>query len=162
MIRALVLGVASLALAGQAPPPVEPPFCTPVQGTFTNTFFQGPPTCQTPPLYLCTQGQLAGDLPGSYGFTFTSNAPVGEGLAPVTAFTGNSLVTLATGTLHGEDFGLLRTPAFPIADFTTHLRIVSGTGAYHGATGQLTIQGQASFATGQGSGTYRGVLCVPR
>lgn len=148
------------------PAPIEGPRdCTPVQGTFTNVFLMGP-VCSAPPfespIGLCTEGQLSGDLNGTYRFTFFTNEPVGQGGAPVVRFTGQSAVTTAEGTLVGEDFGLLRTTQFPLADFTTHLRIQSGTGIYEGATGQLTIQGEASFITGLGAGTYRGVVCVPR
>lgn len=134
--------------------------CTPVQGTFTNVFLSGASVCPTSPIALCTQGVLSGDLVGTYNFTFLTETPVGNGKAPVESFTGMSAVTTSEGKINGHDFGILRTPAFPQADFTTHLRIDSGTGLFEGATGHLTIQGMASFVTGMGSGTYKGVFCT--
>jgi hypothetical protein len=134
--------------------------CTPVQGTFTNVFLSGTTVCPTSPISLCTQGVLSGDLVGTYNFTFLTETPVGTGNAPVESFTGMSAVTTSEGAINGHDFGILRTPAFPQADFTTHLRIDTGTGIFEGATGHLTIQGTASFVTGMGSGTYKGVICA--
>lgn len=164
-----VIGVAVLLapVAGLPfPPPVHPaPIegprdCAPVSGTFVNVFLMGP-DCPDFSIGLCTQGQLSGDLTGTYLFAFLSNEPVGNGGAPVVRFTGQSVVTTAQGMFTGEDFGILRTTQFPLADFTTHLRIQSGTGIYEGATGHLTIQGAASFITNLGAGTYHGVICVP-
>jgi hypothetical protein len=138
-----------------AAPQTEEAKCTPVSGTFTNVFLVGPEACPTSPIFLCTQGELSGDLTGTYAFTFSTSESTSEG-GEVSSFTGTSLITTAGATLTGDDFGSLRTTAFPLADFTTHLSFTSG------ATGQLTIQGTASFATGLGSGTYRGVLCAER
>jgi hypothetical protein len=144
------------------PQPVAQSGCEPVEGTFSNVFLTGAEACPSSPIATCTQGQLSGALSGAYAFTFLTTEPVGDGGAAVSRFTGTSVVTLAGGTFTGDDFGVLRTQAFPVADFTTHLKIASGTGDFEGATGQLTIQGTASFITGLGSGTYRGFLCVPR
>lgn len=169
--HAALLVVAALlvpAIGRTGSPPVPPATiegprdCTPVKGTFTNVFLTGAEACPGSPVEQCTLGTLFGDLTGTYAFTFATSEPVGTGEAPVQRFTGTSVVTTSAGTFTGEDFGVLRTTQFPLADFTTHLRIQSGTGIYTGAVGQLTIQGAASFVTGQGAGTYTGVICVPR
>jgi hypothetical protein len=163
----VVAALAKALLAWSGPPPVSPVTfsgprtCNPVQGTFTNVFLSGPVVCPLSPIALCTQGQLSGDLVGTYSFTFLTQTQVGNGNAPVERFTGMSMVTTADGTVSGGDFGMLRTTHFPLADFTTHLRFQTGTGAFEGLRGHLTIQGGASFATGLGSGTYNGVICTP-
>ena len=147
----------------RAPRTTGPRDCQPVRGTFTNQFLTGPANCPTSPVALCTEGQLSGDLEGEYDFVFLTNEPVSQGtVVPIDRFTGESTIVLDEGTIVGRDFGILRAQRFPLADFTTHLRITSGTGAFEGASGQLTIQGLASFITGQGEGTYVGVICVPK
>lgn len=161
-LAVLLVALASLP-ASAVPPPgraTGPRDCEPVRGTFTNQFLTGP-VCEDSPIGLCTEGQLQGDLTGTYRFTFLSSAPVGASPV-VSAFTGLSEIQLAGGTLSGQDFGVLRVPRPPAADFTTHLTITGGTGQFQGATGHLVIQGAASLADGAGEGTYVGKICLPR
>jgi hypothetical protein len=158
----IALGAAPPASSRPVNQTTGPRSCTPVRGTFTNVFLLGPVNCPDSPVDQCTLGQLSGDLNGTYAFNFLTSEQAGNGRAPVSKFTGESAVTLQNATFAGQDFGVLRTTHFPLADFTTHLRIVSGAGELEGASGHLTIQGLASFLTGQGAGTYNGVICVPK
>lgn len=166
-LTGLIALVLLLPLLLAARPPAKPRTtgprdCDPVRGTFENLFLP-PDQCAASPIRQCTTGELEGDLDAAYAFVFTRAAPVSQGtVVPISAFTGASLITLEDGTIFGADFGILRAQKPPFADFTTHLRITGGTGAYEGASGHLTIQGAASFLTGEGSGTYVGVVCVPR
>ena len=156
------MSAAPVASSRPVPKTTGPRSCQPVNGTFTNVFLTGAAQCPASPVDECTLGQLAGDLVGLYAFTFLTDSPVGADSAPVAHFTGQSHVTLATGSITGHDFGSLRTTAYPLAAFTTHLRIAAGTGVFANASGHLTIQGLASFITGHGSGTYFGQICVPK
>lgn len=158
----VAVAVGAPAMAAHGPPHTTGPrSCEPVRGTFTNLFLMGPLACPQSPINLCTVGALTGDLEADYAFTFTSQEPVAPP-APVSRFTGESVIDTEDGQIFGTDFGLLRVTQPPLAGFTTHLRVTGGTGAYEGASGQLTIQGTASFATGEGGGTWVGVICTPR
>lgn len=163
LLLAVALPASTAIARPDKPRTTGPRDCQPMHGTFTNTFLLGPVACPDSPVEQCTEGELAGSVEGSYAFNFLTSRVLGNGVTtPVQAFTGESVVTLDGGTVFGADFGRLRLVHFPLADFTTHLTIEGGTGEFEGASGHLTIQGLASFVTGEGSGTYHGQLCVPR
>lgn len=134
--------------------------CDPIRGPFHATLEAGPP-CDSQ-IFLCTHGTLTGSLPGKYDFRMNSLAPALDVSDPqLLAFTGESLITARGGTMHAEDQGTLHYDPLGPSPFTTLVRIVSGRGAFAGASGFIVAEGTADFAAGTITGHYSGVLCLP-
>ena len=127
--------------------------------TFFGNFTAVPPAVCPSPVGICTHGTLTGGFPSTYDFVMDTLVPT---LVPgVFAYTGHSLIGSATGTLSGADSGFLQMTGPTSASFVTVVRILSGTGAFTGATGGIVAPGKLDFVTGGTVGTYSGAVCTP-
>ncbi len=122
--------------------------CSPVSGSVVTTYV--PQNC-TSPYGVCTTGTLdAGSLSGTTSFVATSLTQQGV----VTIFSGLYTVTTSTGTATFDTTGVLNNVT---GRYTETFRLVSGTGSFEGASGNLFSTG---FATATGfEGTLTGALC---
>lgn len=127
-----------------------------VEGDFTSVGVL-PPECGS---FLCTRGELTGDLEGTYFFTMTSLLP-DSGTPGAFLYAGNSSITTADGTLQGEDTGIMYFTSGNPAPFVTTVNVVSGGGAYAGATGTIVATGSLDFTTNHATGTYTGSITTP-
>lgn len=156
-LRLLVAGVlvSVLATSPQATAH-ESQDCTALQGTFWSAV-SGGPGCNSP-IGFCTEGQLTGDITGTYHFEMTSMTPVpgDEALGHYT-FTGVSTITTAQGVMYGQDHGEL----YFAGDnaFMTIVGVVGGNACYQGVHGQLTAVGNLNLVTGLTEGTYTSRIC---
>jgi hypothetical protein len=142
-----VVAVALVACAAAAPAYAKS--CKPISGTFDAVAL--PPFSSSCPSFFCTEGNLVGDLTGTY--FFVAAAPTETG------FTGNSTITTKNGVIHGNDVSVLFGPPVPGTAFQTTVTIADGTRKYDGATGYIVAAG-ALTETGT-SGTYSGQICRP-
>jgi hypothetical protein len=77
------------------------------------------------------------------------------------AFTGESHITATGGAMEAKDQGTLHFNPVGTSPFTTLVRIVSGSGAFEGATGLIVAQGDIDFAAQTVVGAYTGAVCLP-
>jgi hypothetical protein len=143
----LVIGAAGVWAAGTRSP----------SGHFSSTVVTGA-ACQSP-IELCTEGSLTGGLKGSFSFTGTSLIQTVD--TPTTAvvlYTGDLSVNTKDGEFTCKDAGAFRTTGDGAT--SSVCTIVSGTGAYAGATGTIQFSGTFSSASG-GNGDYSGTLVFP-
>lgn len=144
MLRVLAAAVGALALAGPAIGAAGG--CHPVSGTFVAST---PATC---PSFFCTEGQLSGDLAGTYSF-------VAYGVAPNGDLLGHSTITLTNGgVITSNDESQLLGPPIPGNHFVTTVSFSGGTRQFAHATGGLVAPGTFT-ATGT-AGTYSGAFCL--
>jgi len=125
--------------------------------TFFGDFTAVAPAACASPVGICTHGTLTGGFPSAYDFVMDTLVPTQ--FPGVSAYTGHSLLTTATGTLTGSDSGFLRVTSQSSASFVTVVRITGGTGAFTGATGVIVAPGKLDFITGSTVGTYSGGVC---
>jgi hypothetical protein len=125
--------------------------CDAVQTAIVTTFSQDP-GC-TSPVGLCTTGTIAyGDLIGTTQFTV---AAMGPGPSPDTVlYSGDLVITTATGTITLRDHGLLDSTT---AYYIEMQQVASGTGAYAQRTGMLVSQGMATQTGFEGQ--LNGSIC---
>jgi hypothetical protein len=125
--------------------------CTPIRTTIVTAYSLGP-DC-TSPVGVCTVGTLSsGRIAATTRFTARSVMP---GLSPdLLVYTGELVLTMSDGTITIRDNGLLNSTT---AYFFEVQQVISGTGAYAGATGLLTSRG-VSTATGF-QGVLTGTVC---
>jgi hypothetical protein len=123
----------------------------------------------TSPVGLCTAGTLAGFPGGTTRFTALGlgGAPVGEAsivtppAEPGTtwSYRGDLVYTTPLGELRLEDVGVLDTAR---GTYTELQRVMSGTGHFAGATGDLFSYGHTTPAGDGFIGAVRGSVCVPQ
>jgi hypothetical protein len=127
--------------------------CTAVHTAIVTSFSQNP-DCPSP-VGVCTDGTTAsGDFAGTTQFVaMTARA----GPAPDSTFyTGDLVITAASGTITLRDNGMLNSAR---GFYLEMQEVVSGTGAYEGHTGLLISQGMAT-STGF-EGVLSGSICAP-
>ena len=114
---------------------------------------------------LCTQGNLRGDLRGTFlfiGLNFAPSAGMPESLPPDTiSSTGEGTITTEDGTLTFLDTGIADFDLEGDGAFSDFARVTGGTGEFAGATGTLFLHGffnedKTGFRT-----KWRGEVCVP-
>ena len=140
--------VAALALLLAACGHADPQ-CDAVQTSIVTTFAQG---CASP-VGVCTTGNIpSGGLAGTTQF---SALTITQGATPdVMVYTGDLVITTATGTVTLRDSGLLNSST---GYYIEMQQVISGTGAYAQHSGMLMSQG---LATGTGfQGELSGSLC---
>lgn len=131
--------------------------CKKVHGKFTAQNL--PPTECSSPVGFCTEGELQGNLKGTYAFVMSAVVPVDELDAPtVTFFKGDSTVTTKTGhVLTGIDTGAINLEAPGLLNsgrFSTLLTFTDG------GAGHLWIHGTADLVGGTVAGSYSGLVCA--
>jgi hypothetical protein len=110
-------------------------------------------TTQVPCATLCTEGPLTGGLAGQLEFVMESMT---ETQVPdVATYQGVNVITTATGTLTGNDYGVWNLATGEFVDYTY---FTSGTGAYEGVRGSLVIAGVFDPVSGTGSSNYTALL----
>lgn len=146
MLRALAVLFGALVFAGPAAAAVGG--CHAVSGTFVAST---PPTCAS---FFCTEGQLSGDLAGTYSFVAYDVTPNGDLL-------GHSTITLTNGAvITSNDESQLFGPPVPGNQFVTTVGFTGGTRQFAHVTGGLTAPG--TFTTTGTVGTYAGEYCLGR
>ena len=130
--------------------------CQQVQGNFSAV--NVPPGQCDSPVGFCTEGQLTGNLKGSYSLTMNTSAPTPEAEVPeVFFFTGVSEITTHMGdTLVGIDTGALNLSVPGELNSGKFSTLITFT---EGALGHLWIRGTADLATGTVTGSYSGRVC---
>lgn len=123
----------------------------------------------TSPVGLCTAGTLSGFPGGTTRFVALGigGAPVGEAsivtppAEPGTtwSYRGDLVYSTPVGDLVLEDVGVLDTVR---GTYTEMQRVVSGTGSFDGASGDLFSYGHTTPAGDGFLGAVRGTVCVPR
>jgi hypothetical protein len=123
----------------------------------------------TSPLGLCTAGTLSGFPGGTTQFSALGlgGAPVGQSsivtppAEPGTtwSYRGDLVYHTPLGDLSLEDVGVLDTVHGIYSELQ---RVTSGTGSFHGATGDLFSYGHTTPAGDGFIGAVRGDVCVPR
>ena len=132
--------------------------CQFFQGPFASNLVP-PPTC-TSPIGLCTHGQLGGQFPAQYDFTFSTLQSAGDPSDPTEfVYTGHSTVTTTHGVMHTDDSGVIHIPATGLAPFVTTASIAEGTDRYAGASGVFVATGKLDFATGAAQGSFIAQIC---
>lgn len=129
------------------------------EGPFASSLVP-PPTC-TSPVGLCTHGQLGGDFPAIYDFTFSTLQSANDPTDPTEfVYTGHSTVTTTRGVIHTNDSGVIHLTSDGIGEpFVTTASIASGTDDYVGATGVFVATGQLNMVTGDAVGTFIAQVC---
>ena len=102
---------------------------------------------------LCTHGDLTGDLAGTFDFTLETLVPTS--VPDVSTYTGHSVITTASGEIHGRNAGVWNLATGQVVD---RLTIESGTGDYEGARGTILIVGVFDPVTAIGSSDYVGAV----
>ena len=117
----------------------------------------------TSPVMLCTRGRvIGGPLSGASAFTTFGVSP-GAGLLPIVpattlSYAGDLTITNSYGTIQLTDVGLLEQGT---SRFTELDVIVSGTGAFKGASGRWFISGAITGGGTGFDGLIVGDLCTP-
>ena len=146
MIRALAVLFGALVFVG--PAAAAAGGCHAVSGTFVAST---PPICAS---FFCTEGQLSGDLSGTYSF-------VAYGVSPNGDLLGHSTITLTNGAvITSNDESQLFGPPAPGNHFVTTVGFTGGTRQFAHATGGLTAPG--TFTSTGTAGTYSGEYCLGR
>ena len=146
--KVFVAMIALLAACGGKPDPQ----CDGVNTAIVTTY-SSDPSC-TSPIGVCTTGTVSsGDLAGTTWFTALTLNP---GPSPdLRLYTGNLVITTASGTVTLRDSGVLNTAT---GYFFEVQQVVSATGAQMGNDGMLISEGLASQTGFQG--TLSGSLCL--
>jgi len=117
------------------------------------------PTC-TSPVGLCTHGELGGDFPAIYDFTFSTLQPANDPTDPTEfVYTGHSTLTTKHGLIQTNDSGVIHMQPNAPAPFVTTATIAAGTGRYGGASGVFVASGTLDVATGESAGRYVAQVC---
>ena len=119
-----------------------------VHGTFTTSIVP----CDT----LCTHSIYMGDLIGTSDFTLISLESTQN--PNVMRYKGNLVLHTAAGDLIGEDVGYWNLVNGVYNDV---FQVMSGTGAYEGATAVFHLHGNLDPGTGVGSSIYNGSIYLP-
>jgi hypothetical protein len=111
---------------------------------------------------MCTHGELQGDFPATYDFTFATLQSANDPNDPTEfVYTGHSVVTNSKGTIQTNDSGVIHLPTNGgAAPFVTTASIASGTNRYAGATGVFVATGMLTVATGTSTGTFIAQICT--
>jgi hypothetical protein len=133
--------------------------CGFVDGPFHSSLVP-PPTC-TSPVGLCTHGELQGDFPAVYDFTFATLQSANDPSDPTEfVYTGHSTLTTPHGTISTNDSGVIHmmgpTAASP---FVTTASVASGTERFENTTGVFVASGSLDTTTGDSVGTYFARVC---
>ena len=132
--------------------------CRFVDGPFHSSLV-APPACQSP-VGLCTHGELGGDFPAIYDFTFSTLQPANDPNDPTEfVYTGRSTVTTPRGVIHTNDSGVIHMAPNAPAPFVTTATIASGTDRFAGASGVFVASGSLDTATGNATGTFIAQIC---
>ena len=130
--------------------------CTAIDTTIATTLSPCSAHNPSPTVGLCTVGTVySGALAGTTSFAAATFTPTH--VETVFHYTGNLIITTRSGTLTIRDRGVLDMGKGAYFEFQ---KVVAGTGAFEGAKGMLTSQGQffgASFL-----GNVTGKVCRPR
>lgn len=116
----------------------------------------------TSPVMLCTRGRVVGGpLSGASAFTTFGVSP-GAGLLPIVpattlSYAGDLTITNSYGTIKLTDVGLLEQGTNRFTELDV---IVSGTGAFKGATGRWFISGAITGGGTGFDGLIVGDLCT--
>ena len=152
----------SAVFAAVAAPALADPACQPVAGRFEASVVPpGTGHCPVDPNAFCTAGRVWGGIQGNYQFVMTGAIPASAlgGGPTVLFFTGRSDVALKDGDhLLGTDTGSLDLPP-GLGGFASLITWTGGTGAMHGATGQIRLGGEFDPVAGTTRGDYRGTVC---
>jgi hypothetical protein len=129
-----------------------PKHCAPVGGTFiTNLGGFGNNT---------TLGVITGDIKGAVGVQVLSISTAPDGATTITL--QHHLVTETGDTVtidQAQAIGVFVAPGlFALTNYQIHLS--GGTGRFQGATGDMSVIGEADFNTGHLIGRYTGSLCT--
>jgi len=155
-IGALVLGIAGTVRADDDH---EGSKCAAFEGPFSS--LTGPPC--TSPIGLCTHGQLGGDFPAKYDFTFATLTFANDFSDPTKfVYTGQSVVTPndGSGVLYTADTGVIHIPTDNSpAPFVTKAIVDHGTKKYRHTSGGFVATGFLVFQTGEAKGQFSAVLC---
>ncbi len=98
----------------------------------------------TSPIPFCTEGTLAGDLEGNVHYNILSLNPISNPLpklANVVRYLADSTWFLEDGTVQIEEVGVFDPLPGGTGRFASVQVITGGTGAFVGATGELTLAG---------------------
>jgi hypothetical protein len=99
---------------------------------------------------LCTEGPLTGDIKGKLEFTMASMAETDT--PNVATYIGVNVITTNRGTLTGTDYGVWN---LVTGEFTDYTEFTSGTGAYAGVKGSMSIMGVFDPVAGRGASDWR-------
>jgi len=147
-----ILATLSIAWLASRPAHADDDDCLRVNSSIVTTYFVD--GC-TSPFGLCTAGTVSGRrFAGTTLFVVTSIAPVSDATPWILAYTGVLTITTRRGVVTIHDSGIFDAVKGTFFEMDT---VVSGTGAFAGATGLLTSQGTAG-PTGF-SGTLTGSIC---
>jgi|GEM_PF-1031618 len=129
--------------------------CTAIDTTIATTLSPCSAHNPSPTVGLCTVGTVySGALAGTTSFAAATFTPTH--VETVFHYTGNLIIWTRAGTLTIRDRGVLDMGKGAYFEFQN---VVAGTGAFAGAKGMLTSQGQFSGASFSGSIT--GKVCRP-
>jgi hypothetical protein len=140
-----VLLLASSALA-------TPKHCAPVGGAFlTNVGGFGDNT---------TLGIISGDIRGAVGVQIVSITTAPDGTTTISV--QHHLVTETGDTVYIDPAQAFTVPVAPglFAITKYQIHISGGTGRFQGASGDISVIGEADFNTGHLIGRYTGQLCT--
>ncbi len=130
--------------------------CTAIDARIATTLSSCSAQNPSPTVGLCTEGRVfSGPLAGTTSFAAATFTPTQ--VETVFHYTGNLIIRTPAGTLTIRDRGVLDMGKGAYFEFQN---VVAGTGAFTGAKGMLTSQGQFSGASFLGSVT--GKVCRPR
>lgn len=154
-MRLVSTAVPALALALLASGGVRAARCTAIDATIATHLSLCSAQNPSPTVGLCTVGSVdSGLLAGDTSFAAITFTPTH--VQTVFHYTGNLIITTPSGTLTIRDRGVLDLGKGAYFEFQ---KVVAGTGAFAGAKGMLTSQGQFQGATFSGSLTGR--VCRP-
>src|SRR3981189_233490 len=129
--------------------------CTAIDAKIATTLSPCSAHNPSPTVGLCTMGTVdSGPLAGTTSFAAATFTPTQ--VETVFHYTGNLIIWTRAGTLTIRDRGVLDMGKGAYFEFQN---VVAGTGAFAGAKGMLTSQGQFSGASFSGSIT--GKVCRP-
>lgn len=152
-IALFALALAPLALGAT---PAEAAQCKKVH---SHLFLEAStaPGC-TSPIGLCAGATVVGSLRATTEFVGTSfQQTIDTPTSAVVLLTGDNTFHTAEGDFYTKDAIVLSTVG--AGEFAEVDTVVGGTGAWAGATGNLTATG--TFANGVGEGIIQGEICVP-
>lgn len=156
MATLAITGATILLMTGQAQAAGA---CIPVAGTFTIN--PVPAAECTSAVGICGKGSFSGALRGDYFSPFTGIVPTADtSTTNVVLFTADTTLHARLGTLNG-DIMFKEGGAFHVAgdgEFSELFSVITGTGAFAGATGQ--IYGNGTAVNGAGNGAYLGKVCL--
>lgn len=146
----------SFALLTLAIPAAADPQCRRLHSRVTIEA-EAVPTCGSA-IGLCAHTTYRGQLKGTSSFIGTSFlGTIDSTTSGTVVLTGDNMIHLQGGDLVTKDAIVLST--LSTGEFAEVDTIISGTGAYADATGNLTATG--TFINGVGEGVLEGVICTP-